>query len=183
MKILLASPLYPPDIAEPAPYVKELARRLAKKHQITVITYGHLPEKVPGVSVVCTDKRRPLPIRLLRFTLTFLKTARRADILYVENGPSVEIAAGLTSFFMRQPLIIHIGDLIAHERRKEKFLLKCVERFAAINASKVIKTKPMSRPEILPFHPEPQAEFETYEKSWEAHLNELENLFKDVLRK
>src|SRR3989344_9051256 len=40
MKIVLATALYPPDIAPPAPYVKELATRLAANHEVTIVTYG-----------------------------------------------------------------------------------------------------------------------------------------------
>jgi hypothetical protein len=180
MKIVITTPLYPPEIAEPAPYIKELTKRLAKKHQIILVIYGHLPEKVPGVSFICIDKRWPLPLRLLYFTFSLWKAVRKADILLAENGPSVEIPAGIVALFTSRPLIIHIGDSNAREKAKENTLLKYVECFAAGRARRIIDKNPLPRPEILPFNPRPQEEINAYEKSWGTHINELENLFSSV---
>ncbi len=180
MKIIIATPLYPPDIASPAPYVKELAKRLKEKHEITVVIYGHLPEKVPGVSFVCVDKRHPLPLRLLRFSFALWKAVRDADMLYCENGASVELPAGLVTLFTRRPLIVHIGDPIARKNAEKNYLLKYIERFAARRAREVINETPTPRPEIIPLDPTPQAELDAYEKSWNTHINTLENIFKYV---
>lgn len=177
MKIVIATPLYPPEIAEPAPYVKELAKRLLKNHQVTIVIYGRLPEKVPGVSFVCVDKRQPLFLRLLHFTFALWKAALNADILYVENGASVELPAGIVALFTRRPLIIHIGDKIADKKAKENLPLKIINRFVSRRARQIVDETPAPHPEILPFTQTPQAEFDEYEKFWSAHINALENLF------
>ena len=59
MTLVLASPLYPPDLAEPAPYTKELARRLSTTHTVIVVAYGRLPEKVPGARNKTLKKPKP----------------------------------------------------------------------------------------------------------------------------
>ncbi len=180
MKIVIATPLYPPEIAEPAPYVKELARRLAKNHQVTVIIFGHLPEKIPGVSFICINKLHPLPMRLLCFSFALWKAALNADVIYAENGASVELPAGFVTFFTRRPLIIHIGDPIACKKAEKKLLLKYIKRFALKCARQTINNTPLPRPEILPFMPNPQSELGAYNKSWNAHINILENIFTHV---
>jgi len=182
MKILIATPLYPPDIAMPAPYVKELARRLSGKHSVTVVVYGRLPEKVSGVSFVCIDKRLPLPLRLLHFNFTLFKEALGANIIYTENGASVELPAGIVALFTRRPLIIHLGDQIANKKIEKSMFLKYVNRFALWCVCKVVKESPLPRPEILPFKPTPQSEFDEYEKSWKEHIYTLENLFQTCLK-
>ena len=74
MKIILTAPMYPPETAKPALYVKELAKRLKeKKHEIVVITYSNIPEKVPGVRIVAINKRLPLPIRLFLFVIALMR--------------------------------------------------------------------------------------------------------------
>lgn len=177
MKLVLATPLYPPDVAEPAPYVKELAARLQETDDVTVIAYGHLPETVTGVRIVTVSKRRPLPIRLIAFTFALLRAARKADILYVQNGPSVELPAALVSLFARAPLIVRIGDKPAHERAKRRPLLGAIERFARKRAREVVTDSPLPRPEILPFAPRPAAAFDAFERSWKGHADALRDTF------
>lgn len=178
MKIIIATPLYPPDIAEPAPYVKELAKRLAPKHQVTIVVYGHLPEKIPGVSFVCVDKRLPLPLRLLRFSFILFKETLNTDVLYAENGASIELPAGLVAFFTRKPLIIHTGDKVAQKKTKENAWLKRINSLAVKQAQRVIEKTPKSKPEILPFKPKPKTKLNEYEISWNTYIKELENIFK-----
>ncbi len=177
MKIVIATPLYPPEIAEPAPYIKELAKRLAELHEVTIVAYARLPEKVPGVSIVVIDKRRPLPLRLLSYMQALWQAAKHADVVYVENGASVELPAGLISFFRKRLLIVHIGDRTAHERARTHVLLRNIERFTLARAARVIREMPATRPEILPFEPFPTEQFTAYEKSWEAHLRILQDAF------
>jgi hypothetical protein len=177
MKLVLATPLYPPDIAEPAPYIKELARRLAQEHEVTVVAYGHLPEAIEGVRIISVDKRHPLLFRLVAYMLVLGRTALRADIVYVENGASVELPASIVSFLVRARMIFHIGDAAAHRRAAESGVHGALERFARARADVTIMDAPAPRPEILPFVPAPVEALAAYERSWNAHLQELTGAF------
>ncbi len=179
MKILLATPLFPPDIGGAAPYVKELARRLAEEnHDVTVLTYGHLPEQVRGVSFVCVHKKHPLPFRLVRYTFTLFKTALRNEIIYAQNGASVELPTLLLKLFLKTPLVIHIGDYAAHEYAGRHVFIRNIERFAFQQAYKTITDSPKKRPEILPFKPYPKKAFDEYNASWREHIEMLHTIFK-----
>lgn len=169
MKIVLASALFPPDIAAPAPYVKELARRLAQKHEVTAVIYGSFPEQVEGARILAVSKRRPLPLRLISFTLALWRAARRADILYIENGASVELPAILVKWFVRTPLVVHFGDPAAKKYFYQKLLLR--------RAAGTVIESPPERPEILPFAPRPEAALVAYEQSWGGHIRMLEEKF------
>lgn len=173
MRIVLATPLYPPEIAPPAPYVQELAKRLAKLHQVTVVTYAHLPEMVPDVRVIAVDKRRPLPLRLASYLRALALAAREADIVYTVNGASVELPTGLVALFTRTPLIFCIGDLAAHVHTQSNFLLHLIEQFAIMCSQRTITALPLSRPEIMPLEPFPAEEMTEYEASWTAHLSTI----------
>lgn len=176
MKIVLASALYPPDIAQPAPYIKELAARLSKKHEVVVVTYGRLPEKIPGVRIVAVDKRQPLPLRLLRFFLALWSATRRTHVLYIENGPSVELPAALVVLLTRKPLIVHLGDSSAHRRAAHSPLFHFLEEFTCKRAQKVFEELPALRPEILPLEEEPGQALAAYERSWQSHLQTIDSL-------
>lgn len=177
MRIVIATPLYPPETAKSALYIKELVKRLAKKNQIKLVIYGHRPEKIPRVAFVCVEKALPLFFRMLGFTIALWKAALKADLIYIENGASVELPAGLIALFTRRPLIIHAGDIIASRKAGKNLLFKYIKRFAALKAQGVIDDCPLPRPEIIPFRPKPQTEFAKYEKSWKKHLKILKNAF------
>lgn len=180
MKIVITTPIYPPEMGDPAVYVKELAGRLAEKHSVSVVMYGRLPEKVQGVSFVCVKKDRPLFLRLPAFLFSFLKEAKKADIIFSENGASIELPVGIFSLFSKKPVIFHKGDKLAEKRVEKSSLLRWIESFASKRAKNVVEDVPLKRPEILPFEPEPKEAFEKYEVSWKEHLNKLEEIFKDA---
>ncbi len=175
MRIVLASALYPPDIAEPAPYVKELAARLSKSHQVTVVAYAHLPEEVAGVRMVAVDKRRPLPARLFAYYRALRRAAKDAAVVYAENGASVELPALLIAGIA--PVVMHLGDSTAHERAAQSLALRLIERAAFARAKEVIALRPLPRPEAMPLDPPPVAEQAAYEESWRQHLAQLERIF------
>lgn len=174
MRIAIATPLYPPDIAEPAPYVKELATRLSKKHEVTIVTYGGYPEEVPGVRIVTVSKQRPLPIRLALYTLALLKVATKSDVIYALNGPSVELPASIASFMTRATLLAFLGDTSAHTRAQNRSVLRHLEHVFLRRARATVSHAPLPRPEILPFSPYPTSEMEAFNRSWGAHLAALE---------
>ncbi len=175
MRIVIASPLYPPDIAEPARYVKELAKRLAGLNTVEVVTYGTLPELILGVTITAVSKRQPLPMRLLRYTIALFRAVRTADVIYVQNGPSVELPLSLVGLFTRTHIIFHIADTAADARTKENVLLKFVQRLATRKAH-IVRGMPHVRPEIYPFKPRPTEAFAAYEKSWDLHLAALREI-------
>lgn len=198
MRILLITPLFPPDIADPAPYVKELARRLAKSHTVTVLAFNHLPEHVPGVTIHTIEKNRPLPIRLLQMFTAILKHGRSTDVLYLQNGPSTELPTALAYLFVRKPFVLRLGDEAALQFAEKQFLLFIIQRLAIRLARiSIVHTpllheklaarygvdrvtyldRPPERPEILPFRPRPNAALGAHERAWEAHIGSLEKIF------
>lgn len=177
MKIVLATALYPPDIAEPASYVKTLAKHLTASHTVTIVTYGHIPEKIPGVRIIATAKSYVLPVRLLLYTISLFRAGREADLLYMQNGASVELPVAIVSIFTRIPVFIRFGDTSAHVWAQKHFLRRLVENFVSKKGYSVTAPNPLARPEILPFDEYPAKEFQNYENSWKEHLVALENTF------
>ncbi len=179
MKILIVTPLYPPDTASPAPYSKELATRLSNmtsgspKLEVSIVTYADIPEKIPNITIYCTSKRKPRLFRIFALTSLLLSAAKNADVLFVENGASVELPMYLASFLIRKPFILHISDISAHAHAQKNSLLGRIERLAVSRAKEIITETPLGRPEILPFAAYPTNEFALYEKSWDNHLHML----------
>ena len=105
-------------------YVKELAARLVNAHQVTVVTYARIPEKVAGVHIVSTSKQRPLPIRLLIYTLLLLRACRSVDVLYAQSGSSVGLPVVIVRLLRRIPLVVHVIEDEAWKRAVDEQLTK-----------------------------------------------------------
>jgi len=148
MKILIATALFPPDVADPAPYVKELTRRLQEQHDVSVLTYGHIPEQVSDARIVAITKMLPAPVRLLLFTWKLLRMTKRADFVLVQNAPSTELPVWIVGILYKRKLILEMSD--------KKISYTSWKGTLHTHASKrVLKTLrgdlPQPRPEILPF--------------------------------
>lgn len=189
MRILLVTPLYPPDIAGPAPYVKELATRLSKQHTVSILAFNHIPEAVPDVRIVTVEKSSILPVRLFRFLRALVHESKHTDVVYAQNGPSVELPLFMFSFISSLPIYLRLGDLVplreaAHHPLMNAVLSITLRRMTGIFIhdltypvplpSRAMRIScPLSRPEILPFASYPKDAFTTYTDSWENHVKEL----------
>ncbi|MBP9749953.1 MAG: hypothetical protein KBD21_04460 [Candidatus Pacebacteria bacterium] len=174
MRIGILTPLFPPDVEEPAPYVKELSGRLGKEHEVTVLLYGHLPESVSGVTLLAIDKRTSILRRMFAYTRTLYRLARNVEMLFVENGPSVELPALLVHLTTGTPYILHEGDprvvvALSHSNPLRTRFARAVRT----HAHAIITDSPKPRQEILPFTPRPATELATFKAEWEKHLKEV----------
>ncbi|KND49407.1 MAG: hypothetical protein AB203_04405 [Parcubacteria bacterium C7867-008] len=179
MKIVLATPLYPPDVAVSATYAKELFVRLAgahPEHTFTIVTYTALPETIQRVRIVSVNKELPLPLRLLACTATLLKETRGADLLIIHNGASMELPGGIASLFSRIRVAFQITDTSAHEHAQRSKVFGMIERFVSKRAQQIRIQLPTQRPEILPLQASPETELSAYEESWKRHVLDLDSI-------
>jgi hypothetical protein len=165
MRILIATPLYPPEVAPAAAYAKELARRLSEQHQVMVLAYAHLPEALADVRMISIEKRQPRLARLRAFRRALVREARETDAIIAINGASVE----LPLIVARGPFVLCIADAAAHAHAG------LLERAASARARAVIREIPPPKPEILPLEARPEAALAAWERVWSAHLETLVN--------
>lgn len=173
MKLLILSPLYPPDSDPTARYTKELATRLSEEHSVSILTYGYLPEKIENVYITAVDKRQPLIVCLAQFSSLLFKLDTDVDCIITENGPSVELPLFILSCVRNTPYILHRGDSGALRATRKSLLRRLLHTLVTKRARNVINASPQERPEILPLEPFPTEEIAAFEKSWEKHLAEL----------
>lgn len=173
MKIVIATPLYPPDIADPAPYVKELAARLRGGAEITIVTYGSLPEKLDGVTIKTVSKRSPVWIRLPIYLATLVRSTWGADILYVQTGISVELPAVITSLLLPTKVLVRFDAQDKHEEVLMRPLRGPVRSILMWRAATIVSSPDLTRPEILPLEPYPTSAIESYNNAWAEHVTAL----------
>lgn len=130
MKIILATPIYPPEIGGPATYTKELAERLHSSHDLTIIALTD--ERIPftGTKLISVSKRRPLPVRLIKFFIEVRKAARGKDLIYVQNAMAAGLPVALASMMTGVPFILKfVGDEAWERATQHKLTHKRLEEF------------------------------------------------------
>lgn len=111
MKILIATPIYPPEIGGPAIYTKELVERWHKEHTVTVVAITNNTEELHGSTLVPVNKQRSLPLRLFTFFVAVYTASKDADVLYVQNAMAAGLPTVLAGILRRKPVVLKfVGD-------------------------------------------------------------------------
>ncbi|MCX6787269.1 MAG: glycosyltransferase family 4 protein [Candidatus Kaiserbacteria bacterium] len=132
MKIILATPVYPPEIGGPATYTKELAMRLRDKHEIVIVAYASTSEIISGTTLFVASKRRSLPTRLLKFLILLYNASHGADVIYVQNAMAAGLPAAVVSMIRGIPLVLKfVGDEAWERASQERKTKKRLEEFLA----------------------------------------------------
>lgn len=130
MKIILATPVYPPEIGGPATYTKELATRLRDAHEIVIVAYTINLEIIPGTTLFTASKRRPLPLRFLKYIAVLYKASRGADVIYVQNAMVAGLPAVLVGMVRGIPVVLKfVGDEAWERASQERRTKKRLEEF------------------------------------------------------
>lgn len=109
MRVLIATPLYPPDIGGPATYTRFLER--------------HLPHHGINFDVVSFHTIRMYP-KIIRHGIYFVKLLIRGwnvDIIYALDPVSVGVPACIASFFLRKKFYLRVPGDYAWEQGQQRF--------------------------------------------------------------
>lgn len=106
LRVLIVTPLYPPDIGGPATYTK-FAERSLGEHNIAV-------EVVSFTSV----KHLPKIIRHIMLLAKIMLAARRADVVFALDPVSVGLPAVVASWLTRTRLMLRISGNYAWETKQ-----------------------------------------------------------------
>ncbi len=109
MNIVLATPLYPPEIGGPATHAALLAR--------------DLPARGIGVEVLPFSRVRRLPSGIRHACYAYLawRAALRADAVVAEDAVSVGFPAMLAARFAGRPFIVRVPGDHAWEQGRQRF--------------------------------------------------------------
>lgn len=116
MKIIVATPLYPPEIERLSVYSKDLAKHLQADHQVTVLVYANQVEENANINIIIVDKAQPLFIRLFKYTWSLFKLAKKHDLIYVQNAVAAGLPAIIVKYLIKKPVIINFAEDEAWKR-------------------------------------------------------------------
>ncbi len=130
MKIIIATPIYPPEIGGPATYIKELCELIHQEHDITVVAYTDTGEAFPGTRLVSVSKRLPLLLRLIKYTLVLWKISRDQDLIYAQSSMAAGFPAIIVSQLRNLPCVIKfVGDEVWERATQRRLTTKRLEEF------------------------------------------------------
>lgn len=96
MRVLITSPVFPPDLGGPAVYVPSLGRFLVERgHSVTVVAFCSDPAPAGHPFRVVSIARGSLPVRYLKAFFAVWREAGKADVVYVnEHLALLHVLAG-----------------------------------------------------------------------------------------
>lgn len=172
MRITIITPLFPPDIGAPAPYVKTLVQKMTKQ-SITLIVYGFLPETVANIDTITIDKRFS-KLKLISIAVWKIYNASKtADVLLVNNAPSTEFPVWICSFFIKTPIILCVSDHRAEQASRSgiyKFIHQLFIRRITDTINLPVDNAVYLPIEKLPFTPENKEAVEKQNNWWKEHI-------------
>ncbi len=109
MKLVLATPLYPPEIGGPATYAKLLAEGLsARGIEVTVVKFSEV-------------RHLPKGIRHIVYFWRVHRALRNADAVLALDPVSVGLSACLAAWFAKKPFVVKIVGDYAWEQGQQRF--------------------------------------------------------------
>lgn len=109
MRIVVATPLYPPEPGGPATYSKLLEEHLpAQGIEVVLVKFGDV-------------RRLPTGFRHFAYFLRVRRAARGADLIYALDPVSVGLPALFAAWMIRKPLIVKVVGDYAWEQGRQRF--------------------------------------------------------------
>ena len=86
MRVLITSPIFPPDLGGPSVYVPSIGRFLVERgHEVKVIAFCSDPAPAGHPFEVESIARGPLPLRYLKAFWRVFREAKSFDVVYVQE--------------------------------------------------------------------------------------------------
>src|ERR1700741_3605643 len=107
MRILITTPVFPPDLGGPAVYVPSIARFLAARgHQVRVIAFCSDPKPSGYPFDVVSILPARMSVRYLRAFFAVLRHAREFDVVYVNEH--LALLHVLAARLRRKPVVMRM---------------------------------------------------------------------------
>lgn len=144
-RVLVATPLYPPEIGGPATYSKTLVDGMLQRGVLVRVVRFSEVRKLPKI------------LRHFAYAMIVMSRSRYADIIYAQDPVSVGFPAAIVAFIKRKKFAVKIVGDYAWEQGMQRFgvtelldeflqrsygppveLLRVIERFTARHAATII---------------------------------------------
>lgn len=132
MKLLITTPIFPPEVRGPATYVWNLSRKLAERgDQVVIITFTPSPQKLSGARIISVPQSGNFLTRQSRLFTAIFKEGKATDLIYSQGADVVGLASVVAGKLLHKKVVIKfVGDLsveLARDNNKMGFSLRLVE--------------------------------------------------------
>ena len=111
-KILIVTPIFPPEQRGPATYCFELCQKIPSK----VITFTKNPNLVNNVKIISVSQSGGIFIRQLRLFWEIINSD--CDLIYAQGADVCGFAAVIAGKLLHKPVVIKfVGDLVVEMER------------------------------------------------------------------
>lgn len=115
MKVLVCTPIFPPEIGGPATYTVEVSRRLQERgHKIRIVAFTDEKPQISNLEVISVRiqyKMLGTLLRQIRLFLKLLSAVEDMDLIYLQDPMVVGVASLLVGKLVRKPLVLKfVGD-------------------------------------------------------------------------
>jgi len=209
MRVLISTPLFPPEINYPANFAKSFAQNLqTNNHDVTVLAFVNYPESIEGVKIVSVNKNQNIFKRLFIFTNKLFKEVKYHDVVVLKQAGISSLLTALVAKVFGKKIVLKLKEDEARERVEKqhvakssflisrvKFLQSLVFKLADIIVfdSETLKENILSQYKInsskikILKHPE-QRLYLPYENNskqaeieeWKTYIGEFENIVKNL---
>ena len=113
MRILITTPIYPPETRGPATYLGQLIPKLRMDgHRVTVITFTN------NSQVISIAKNGGTLDRQIRLFRAVFRQAKNNDLIYIQGADVVGFVSAVVGKILRKPTVIKfVGDLTQELKR------------------------------------------------------------------
>ena len=126
MKVLVSTPIFPPEIGGPATYAVEMARRLQERgHKVRIVAFTDEKPQIPDLEVIPVRIRYKILgtlSRQIRLFLALLSAVGGMDLIYLQDPMVVGVTSLLVGKLTGKPLVLKfVGDSVwekEHSRRR-----------------------------------------------------------------
>lgn len=135
-RLLIITPIFPPESGGPATYVWSLLPRLARYASVTVICYSAAPSLPKSARIISINPHQPFILRQLRLGWSIFYHALSTDTLYAQGPLVVGLMSTLIGRLLGKRVVLkYVGDEVWEAERLYHRTTQNLEDFLASSHS------------------------------------------------
>lgn len=119
MKILITTPLFPPELHHPAHFSKNLATHLSRHHTVDLLVYSDNPESLLVGKVINIPKKKNLFLKIPIFIKKSYDVLKNADVVILNQAGFFSLLAFLLAKLLSKKIIVKMKEDESGEKKKQ----------------------------------------------------------------
>jgi hypothetical protein len=170
MKVLISTPLFPPEKHYPAYFAKSFAENLKKNIPVSMLIYGEHPEEVLGVDLKTIKKNNHFLKKFYNILSTF-NFIKKHEVIVLTQAGFFSFSVFLLAKILRKKVFLKIKEDESEERKRQ---FKLTENSLKLKLIGFMQKTILQNSDFIFF--DSQSLKETFENRYHIHFKEYEIL-------